>query len=87
MLDCTVAPDGRSVIFRTSDQGKGAIWAIDVDGSKRRKLAEGSFFASPARFGPTRWVWIDPSVGHRTDALVAGDLDVTSVRAAALSEW
>jgi WD40 repeat protein len=45
MLDCTVAPDGRSVIFRTSDQGKGAIWAIDVDGSKRRKLVEGSFFA------------------------------------------
>jgi len=49
--------------------------------------AEGSFFASPARFGPTRWVWIDPSVGHRDDALEPGDLDATSVRAAALSEW
>jgi Zn-dependent protease with chaperone function len=49
--------------------------------------AEGSFFASSARFGSTRWVWIDPSVGHRNEALVAGDLDVTSVRAAALSEW
>ena len=49
--------------------------------------AEGSFFASPARFGPTRWVWIDPSVGHRDDALLPGDLDATSVRAAALSEW
>ena len=49
--------------------------------------AEGSFFASPARFGPTRWVWIDPSVGHRDEALLPGDLDATSVRAAALSEW
>jgi Zn-dependent protease with chaperone function len=49
--------------------------------------AEGSFFASPSRFGPTRWVWIDPSVGHRDEALAPGDLDATSVRAAALSEW
>ena len=49
--------------------------------------AESSFFASPARFGSTRWVWIDPSVGHRGDAPEPGDLDVTSVRAAALSEW
>jgi Zn-dependent protease with chaperone function len=46
----------------------------------------GSDFAAP-RFGGTRWVWIDPSVGHREDALVPGDLDATSVRAAALSEW
>ncbi len=49
--------------------------------------AEGSFFATPGRFGPTRWVWIDPSVGQRDDVLVPGDLDATSVRAAALSEW
>jgi len=49
--------------------------------------AEGSLFASPSRFGSTRWVWIDPSVGHREDPLVPGDLDATSVRAAALSEW
>jgi Zn-dependent protease with chaperone function len=48
---------------------------------------QGSFFASPGRFGPTRWVWIDPSVGHRDDAVAPGDLDATSVRAAALSEW
>jgi Zn-dependent protease with chaperone function len=46
----------------------------------------GSVFASP-RFGVTRWVWIDPSVGHRGEQLLAGDLDATSVRAAALSEW
>jgi Peptidase family M48 len=49
--------------------------------------APGSFFASPGRFGSTRWVWIDPSVGHRDDPLAPGDLDATSVRAAALSEW
>jgi Zn-dependent protease with chaperone function len=39
------------------------------------------------RFGATRHVWIDPMVGHRHDAPAPGDLDVTSVRAAALSEW
>ena len=49
--------------------------------------AEGSLFASPARFGPTRWVWIDPSVGHRDDPVYPGDLDATWVRAAALAEW
>jgi Zn-dependent protease with chaperone function len=47
---------------------------------------EGSVFAAP-RFGTTRWVWIDPSVGHRHDPMVPGDLDATSLRAAALSEW
>ncbi|HXZ61546.1 MAG TPA: M48 family metalloprotease [Acidimicrobiales bacterium] len=49
--------------------------------------APGSFFATPGRFGPTRWVWIDPFVGHRDESPVPGDLDVTSVRAAALEEW
>jgi hypothetical protein len=48
---------------------------------------EGSLFASPARFGQTRWVWIDPSVGHRDDPVNPGDLDATRVRAAALAEW
>ncbi|HVT41948.1 MAG TPA: M48 family metalloprotease [Acidimicrobiales bacterium] len=47
----------------------------------------GSFFDNPGRFGSTRWVWIDPSVGHRSDPIAPGDLDATSVRAAALSEW
>lgn len=48
---------------------------------------EGSLFASPSRFGSTRWVWIDSAVGHREDPVFPGDLDATSVRAAALSEW
>ena len=43
------------------------------------------------RFQATRWVWIDPSVGHRPGTShaepVEGDLDATSVRAAALSLW
>ncbi len=47
----------------------------------------GNSVFGPARFGGTRYVWIDPSVGHRRDAVEAGDLDATSVRAAALSEW
>jgi Zn-dependent protease with chaperone function len=49
--------------------------------------AADSLFASPSRFGPSRWVWIDPFVGHRDDPLQPGDMDATSVRAAALSEW
>ncbi len=48
---------------------------------------EGSLFASPSRFGSTRWIWIDPSVGHRDDPVEPGDLDATRVRAAALAEW
>ena len=46
-----------------------------------------SFFNLPSRFGPTRWVWIDPSVGHRDDPVAPGDLDATWVRASALNEW
>ena len=49
--------------------------------------AEGSFFASASGFGSTRWVWIDPSVGHHDEALEPGDLDATSVQATTLSEW
>lgn len=49
--------------------------------------AEGSLFASPTRFGSTRWVWIDPAAGHREDPVYPGDLDATWVRATALSEW
>jgi heat shock protein HtpX len=49
--------------------------------------ANGTSVFAPGRFGATRWVWTDPSVGHRDDPIAAGDLDATSVRAAALSEW
>ncbi|HEY3809886.1 MAG TPA: M48 family metalloprotease [Acidimicrobiales bacterium] len=47
----------------------------------------GNSVFSTARFGATRWVWIDPSVGQREAVVAVGDLDATSVRAAALSEW
>jgi Zn-dependent protease with chaperone function len=47
----------------------------------------GSSQFGPDRFGSTRFVWIDPTVGHRSDVAVAGDLDVTSVRSAALNLW
>jgi Zn-dependent protease with chaperone function len=47
----------------------------------------GNSLFSAARFPATRWVWIDPSVGHRDEPVAIGDLDATSVRAAALSEW
>ncbi len=65
---------------------RGLLSALACHGGGARS-AEGSLFATPSRFGSTRWVWIDPSVGHRDDPLEPGDLDATSVRAAALSEW
>jgi len=40
MLDATFAPDGRSIIYRTSQQTNGTISAIDVDGKHRRKLLD-----------------------------------------------
>jgi len=48
--------------------------------------AGNSVFA-PGRFGASRHVWIDPTVGHRHDPVEVGDLDTTSVRADALREW
>jgi Zn-dependent protease with chaperone function len=47
----------------------------------------GNSVFSPARFAATRYVWIDPSVGCHEELAALGDLDATSVRAAALSEW
>jgi Zn-dependent protease with chaperone function len=47
----------------------------------------GNSVFNDARFGATRWVWLDPSVGHRDEPVAVGDLNATSVRAAALSEW
>jgi Zn-dependent protease with chaperone function len=47
----------------------------------------GNSVFSPARFPSTRYVWIDPSVGRHDEMAAIGDLDATSVRAAALSEW
>jgi Zn-dependent protease with chaperone function len=47
----------------------------------------GNSVFGPARFPATRYVWIDPSVGQRDLPAAIGDLDATSVRAAALSEW
>ena len=47
----------------------------------------GNSVFSPSRLAATRDVWIDPSVGLRDRPAPVGDLDDTSVRAAALSEW
>lgn len=47
----------------------------------------GNSVFGPARFAATRYVWTDPSVGRRDQPAAVGDLDDTSVRAAALSEW
>ena len=66
---------------------RGLLSALQLMMGGARRRPTGSFFAAPSRFGSTRWVWIDPSVGHRDDPAVPGDLDATSVRAAALSEW
>lgn len=47
----------------------------------------GNSVFSPSRFEATRSVWIDPSVGRHDEPPAVGDLDATSTRTAALSEW
>jgi len=47
----------------------------------------GNSVFSSARLPSTRYVWIDPSVGRRDETAAVGDLDATSVRAAALAQW
>jgi Zn-dependent protease with chaperone function len=54
---------------------------------ERAPAPAGNSVFGPARFAATRYVWIDPSVGHHEEPPAIGDLDATSVRAAALSEW
>jgi Zn-dependent protease with chaperone function len=54
---------------------------------ERAPAPAGNSVFGPARLPATRYVWIDPSVGLRDRAAPVGDLDDTSVRAAALSEW
>jgi Peptidase family M48 len=44
----------------------------------------GSVFAG-RRLSMSRWLWIDPAVGHR-DQPLSGDLDLTAVRIDALAE-
>jgi len=50
-------------------------------------VPSGNSVFGPTRFPSTRYVWIDPSVGLRDTPAAIGDLDATSVRVAALSEW
>jgi Tol biopolymer transport system component len=39
MMDPTFAPDGRCVVYRTSEAGVWNIYAVDVNSSDRRKLS------------------------------------------------
>ena len=52
MMDATFTPDGRGVIYRTSAANVGGIYAVDVNGTNRRKLianpdSPSSFTVSP----------------------------------------
>jgi len=61
-----------------------------LDGLRLMMLApdpSGNSVFGASRFGASRWIWTDPSVGHRDDPVEPGDLNATAVRAAALSEW
>jgi Tol biopolymer transport system component len=44
MTDATFTPDGRRVIYRTAGPA-GPVYAVDVDGRNRQKLADASAFA------------------------------------------
>ncbi|HEY1828280.1 MAG TPA: M48 family metalloprotease [Acidimicrobiales bacterium] len=92
---------GESMVRRCV--GKGREYRADVVGASAVRYPRGLLDAlrlmtaapapagnsifSTGRFGASRWIWIDPSVGSRDVAVAPGDLDATSVRVAALSEW
>jgi Zn-dependent protease with chaperone function len=94
---------GEATLRRSIGRGSSREYRADVVGASAVRYPSGLLSAlqvmmrapapaadsvfAPDRFGATRWVWIDPSVGHRDDPEVPGDLDETAVRAAALSEW
>jgi Zn-dependent protease with chaperone function len=94
---------GEATLRRSIGRGSSREYRADVVGASAVRYPSGLLSAlqvmmrspapsadsvfAPGRFGATRWVWIDPSVGHRNDPEVPGDLDETAVRAAALSEW
>ena len=54
---------------------------------ERAPAPAGKSVFSPTRFGATRYVWIDPSVGRHDEPAAVGDLDATSTRTAVLCEW
>ena len=48
--------------------------------------ASSSLFSSTV-YDTTRWLFVDPSIARRSAEEAIGDVDATSVRQAALSEW
>jgi Tol biopolymer transport system component len=52
LMDAMFTPDGRSVIYRTSEAGTGGIYAVDVTGGNRRKLAANPEGSSPFAVSP-----------------------------------
>ena len=51
-MDAMFTPDGRSVIYRTSESGTGGIYAVDVTGRNRRKLTANPEGSSPFAVSP-----------------------------------
>ena len=48
--------------------------------------ASGSLFSSSV-YDSTRWLFVDPSIARRSSEEMLGDVDATTVRREALSEW
>jgi Zn-dependent protease with chaperone function len=83
---------GRSREYRADVVGasavrfpRGLLDALSL--MERAPAPAGNSLFGAERFGATRWVWIDPSVGHRDEPVEVGDLNATEVRVAALREW
>jgi Zn-dependent protease with chaperone function len=98
----TLAKFGGAGLVRRS-VGEGREYRADVIGASAVRYPRGLLDAlrlmqgapapagnsvfGPARLPATQFLWIDPSVGHRDEPVAVGDLNATSVRAAALNEW
>ena len=98
-----LGPIGRRGSFAHSLVGKGALFRSDEIAAATVRYPtglanalqvmidapipeEGSFFASNS-FDALRWLFVDPSVAHRSREEAFDDVDATSVRRSALLEW
>ena len=83
---------GRGGLFRADEIAAVTVrYPVGLSGALAKMIdgplpTGGSLFSSPV-YDATRWLFVDPSIARRSADEAIGDVDATSVRQAALSEW
>ena len=83
---------GRGGLFRADEIAAVTVrYPVGLSGALAKMIdgplpSSGSLFASSV-YDATRWLFVDPSIARRSADEAVGDVDATSVRQAALSEW